>query len=823
VGLDGPFSLDLRRDGPHGLIAGTTGSGKTELLQTMIASLAYANRPDELNFVLVDYKGDSAFKDCVNLPHTVGKVNDLDPHLVERALESLAAELRYREHFLADAAVKDIEDYQLLLTKEPHRPPLPRLLLVIDEFASMIKELPDFVTGLVSIAQRGRSLGIHLLLATQRPSGVVSPEIRANTNLRISLRVTDASDSTDILNASDAARIPKSAPGRGYARLGAGNLLSFQAGRVGGRRPGAVDPQARPPFVARVGWRQLGYQAPQVPQVERREDVADTDLAAIVSAIREAAIAEGIAEQRSPWLPPLEEQLTASTVMARHDATAAVEGEVPALPFGLSDVPALQQRVVATFDLDRDGHLYFVGSSKSGRSQALRTLAGSVARLTDPSQVHLYGIDCGSGALNPMVALPHCGAVVSRTEPERAARLLTRVADEVNARQRRLAAKGYADIREQRGSDADPMPHIVVMIDRWEGFVPTLGEIDPLPDLILKMLREGPSVGVHLIITGDRTLATNSRLSTATENKYAMKLADKTDVSLLGLSAKQLPDHIPPGRCFGPGAVETQVMLLDGETSGQGQAAALEELARQAHQRVPEGAARPFRVDVLPTRISYTEAMGYRPADARTPFLLLGVGGDELTAYSPDLSRSTSFIVAGPGRSGRSTVLAGAVRSLAATGGRVVIVAPRPSPLRDLGDLPGVVAVFADGSTSSAQLAELAEDGPEPLFVVIDDAEGLRECDAKDFYLEVTKGQRPGTFLLIGGNADGVGVGLSGWQVEAKKGRQGLLLSPQGLSDGDLVGTRVPRSILGQPVQPGRGWLHLGDGELTQIATVAEN
>ena len=235
---DGPFGIDLRKDGPHALIAGTTGSGKSELLQTIVASLAIANRPDEMTFVLVDYKGGSAFADCVQLPHTVGMVTDLDPHQVERALASLSAELTRREHTLAAAGAKDIEDYQLLVDKRQARP-LPRLVIVIDEFASMVRDLPDFVTGLVNIAQRGRSLGIHLILATQRPSGVVSADIRANTNLRIALRVTDAAESADVIGAPDAASISKTTPGRAYVRLGHGSLVPFQTGRVGGRRPGA--------------------------------------------------------------------------------------------------------------------------------------------------------------------------------------------------------------------------------------------------------------------------------------------------------------------------------------------------------------------------------------------------------------------------------------------------------------------------------------------------------------------------------------------------------------------------------------------------------
>ncbi|MFD0787482.1 FtsK/SpoIIIE domain-containing protein, partial [Micromonospora azadirachtae] len=262
ISLDGPFALDLKRDGPHALVAGTTGSGKSELLQTLVASLAVANRPDAMTFVLVDYKGGSAFKDCVLLPHTVGMVTDLDTHLVSRALTSLTAELKRREHILAEAGAKDIDDYVDLLRREPSRTPMPRLLIVIDEFASMIRDLPDFVTGLVNIAQRGRSLGIHLVLATQRPGGVVSPEIRANTNLRIALRVTDSSESQDVLNAPDAATISKSTPGRAFVRLAQSSLVPFQAGRVGGFRPGARTSTRTVPWLAPLSWPDLGKSAP---------------------------------------------------------------------------------------------------------------------------------------------------------------------------------------------------------------------------------------------------------------------------------------------------------------------------------------------------------------------------------------------------------------------------------------------------------------------------------------------------------------------------------------------------------------------------------
>ncbi|MFD2355660.1 FtsK/SpoIIIE domain-containing protein [Nonomuraea ferruginea] len=195
--------------------------------------MAAANRPDQLTFVLIDYKGGAAFKECTRLPHTVGMVSDLDGHLTQRALDSLAAELRRRERLLFTSGAKDIEDYA-------GSEPLPRLVLIIDEFAALVAELPDFVTGLVDIARRGRSLGIHLILATQRPAGVVTADIQANTSLRIALRVTEPAESSDVIDLPDAAHISKTTPGRCYVRSGMGAASAVQTARVGGRAPASV-------------------------------------------------------------------------------------------------------------------------------------------------------------------------------------------------------------------------------------------------------------------------------------------------------------------------------------------------------------------------------------------------------------------------------------------------------------------------------------------------------------------------------------------------------------------------------------------------------
>ncbi|MGX1118829.1 S-DNA-T family DNA segregation ATPase FtsK/SpoIIIE [Streptomyces ambofaciens] len=825
---DGPFGIDMRKDGPHGLIAGTTGSGKSELLQTIVAALAVANTPENMTFVLVDYKGGSAFKDCVKLPHTVGMVTDLDAHLVERALESLGAELKRREHILAAADAKDIEDYQDLVRRDPSHAPVPRLLIVIDEFASMVRDLPDFVTGLVNIAQRGRSLGIHLLLATQRPSGVVSPEIRANTNLRIALRVTDGGESSDVIDSPEAGHISKNTPGRAYVRLGHSSLVPFQSGRVGGRRPGAADPAALAPWVGPLGWEDLGRAALTKPKTESREDDEITDLKVLVDAVREANRSMGIPAQHSPWLPALDEKLLLDEIQVPALAGAA-PGKLPPAPYGIEDLPSDQARRPVVVDFASFGHLMIGGAPRSGRSQVLRTIAGSLARTHSTADVHLYGIDCGNGALNALTRLPHCGAVVGRNQTERVVRLVNRLKGELSRRQDLLADAGFADIGEQRASveESERLPHIVVLLDRWEGWVPTLGEVDhgSLTDELQTMMREGASVGIHLVLTGDRTLLVG-RIATLTEDKYGLRLADRSDFASLGIPARKVPEEIPPGRAFrNEAGTETQFALLSEDTTGQGQAAAISAIGEAATARdadVPR-ARRPFRVDSLPSRIAFPEAWEMRDPEASRSKLwaLIGIGGDEIVGFGPDLADGVpSFVIAGPAKSGRSTVLMNVAQSLLAQGTRLVVAAPRQSPVRQLDGAEGVLKVFTGDDIDEDEFEELIDGASpeEPIAVLVDDGEILEDCDAESQMKKiVSRGAERGLALVIAGDEEDVCSGFSGWQVDAKKARRGILLSPQESSSGDLIGLRISRQMVGGQVTPGKGMLHLGDGELRTV------
>lgn len=313
IGARGHVVIDLVAEGPHAIVGGTTGSGKSEALVTWVLAIAAAYRPVDVNFLLIDFKGGASFAPVQGLPHTVGVVTDLDPPAARRAILSLQAELRRREQILADAGVRSILDI-------PRDAVLPRLLIVVDEFAAMTASFPELHDLFADLAARGRSLGIHLILCTQRPAGSIRDAVLANCALRVSLRVNNASDSVAVIGIPDAARIPKHAPGRG---------LLVRGGSV-----------AEP-----VQW-----------AVASEDDPTEI-----------AARFRGCSTQiQRPWLDPLPEML---------DIFSVPTLEQPAMAFGLADIPEQQRQVPAVYDPASDGNLFIIGGHRSGKSTVLATLA----------------------------------------------------------------------------------------------------------------------------------------------------------------------------------------------------------------------------------------------------------------------------------------------------------------------------------------------------------------------------------------------------------------------------------------------------------------
>lgn len=805
AGASGPFVVAMRQDGPHALLGGTTGSGKSELLQTLVASLALTHSPERLNFLLVDYKGGSAFKDCAKLPHTVGLVTDLDGHLVHRALTSLNAELKRRETLLHKAHAKDLLEME---RREPESAP-PSLLLVVDEFATLAKELPEFVDGVVDVAQRGRSLGIHLVLATQRPQGVINDNVRGNTNLRMALRVNDVLDSEDVLGARDAAFIPRSLPGRAFARTGQGELTEFQTAFVGGHSA-----NRRAPVKVTVADLHLGRIIRPAQAQASESDGSPTDLQVMAEAISQASGRLGLRTQPPPWLPALPPVVPLSSLALSGDDGIAV--------IGLVDEPKHQRQSNYAMDLETDGSLLVYGTSGSGKTSLLRTIAASLASSASPEEVHIYALDFATRGLGSLEALPHCGAVIAGDDVERVSRLFNLVGAAIERRKAAFASAGVSALSEYRraGSPGGPLPRIVVLLDSYGGFASTFEKVDfgELIDVFPRLVSDGRPLGVHFVVTADRRGAVGGGLAGVVQRRVVLRMADDDDYATLNLDLRTARETtLPPGRGFVGLTLEMQAALVGSEPEGNKQLSALDQLGRELAERFGPGTVP--KIGLLPMDVPRASL----PASARELEVVIGLGDRTLEAVTVNLEDG-HFLVTGPHRSGRTTALATIASSLRETspGLDLRLYAPRRTVLTSLRVWTSV-AKGADPIEDAATELEAAihnRSGSEPpIVIVIDDGEELVESSSDPLLETIAKrGRDVGVTLVAAIETQAAHRVYGGWLSEVRKERHGLLLTPDVDVDGDLLGVRLPRRT-SAVFPPGRGYLvQRGVAQVVQFA-----
>jgi DNA segregation ATPase FtsK/SpoIIIE, S-DNA-T family len=797
---DGVFSVDFVADGPHALVGGTTGAGKSELLRTLVASLAASVDPDHLTFVLVDFKGGSAFDECAKLPHTVGMVTDLDEHLAERALRCLEAELKYRERTLRDAAAVDLPDYLRKGLSEP----MPRLVVIIDEFATLKAELPEFIDALVGVAQRGRSLGVHMLLATQRPQGAINENIKANTNMRIALRVQEDGDSRDIIDVTDAAAIPRTAPGRAYVRLGPNEVVAIQSALSTGSRDEAslshVDvarfvygPAPRleipPPPVDPA--------AAAVAPVDGVPVPGETDLALLVSTITQAFAATGRPAPRRPWPDPLPGDIDLDALVdAAVDAGLAQvgPGNQGFVPLALADDPEGQSQYPVGW-YRHDGNLIVYGIGGSGTTTTLTSLALSLARTQSPDDLHMYAMDFGAGELAAVAPLPHMGAVILAAERERQTRLMRFLRAELD-RRRDL---GAAAMRQE--------PAIVTFVDGWSSLAAEYNDLagTALWEAFTRVFADGPEVGLYTVVAADRTSAVSHALSSLVRQRLALRLGDKGDYSSFGIRMASVPEMVP-GRAITVG--NHQVVQIARPAGGA------EAAARRVAAAVPAPSRPPVRMDVLATEVRLADLGATASLGARPWTVPVGVS---------ESARATAHLVAyqgehalfvGPARSGKSTALltvAAACRA-ARSDIRVVAVAGPRSPI---GADP-LVDTAIHPSQIGEGLMPLVEPDDGVVLVLVDDAESID--DVGGVLDKLSTSDRADLLFVAAGRNDGVRTGYSHWTRPLRRSKLGLMLRPDVDLDGDIFGTRLPRR---SPVAmvAGRGYLAAsGDVELVQVA-----
>lgn len=800
ISTAGVHHLDLRVHGPHGLVAGTTGAGKSELLQSIIVALAATHSPTRLNFVLIDYKGGAAFKDCVDLPHSVGFFTDLDAHLALRALTSLNAELKKREHVLAEFGAKDLMELEEI---NPDKAPA-NLLIVFDEFAFLKRTVPEFVSGVIDIAQRGRSLGVHLLLATQRPSGVVDENIRANTNLRIALRVADERDSVDVIERPDAVGIPKALPGRAFIKTGPTAIAQVQTAYANARRH--TDDSLSDVTV--MSFDSALRVQPRVATRQARASADSlTDLQRLVATIAHAA--EGLPPQPVPWLDPLPGVVDVS------DLASPQGGSGVAVPIAVADYPTRQSQEPWVCDLARNGHLLVFGASGAGKSTALRTLAGMLAAHLQPSDLHLYVFDFGSRALGALAELPHCAGVFTPEQPELVERTFARLEREIAERRVALGQRGFTTIDEARLAGL-AIPYAVLMIDGFAAFNSAYQLVDhgEMNDRLVKILSEGRSVGVFVVLTADRRNAVPTAVSSLVPQRLVMRMGEIDEYVSLGLSGDLGRIEIAPGRAFLQDATELQLAVMGTDPAGASQSEMIRNIARRSDTK---GA--PARIEGLSSTVPTTML------EERRGLVPFAIEGDSGSTISVDLLTNPILAVFGPERSGRTTTLATIVGNLNSLGipVRKFLAAPRRTELLNLDEWERV-GRGTDGCDEllvelAAEVRERGEGQGDLIVIVVDDGEELAEGASASALGEIIRrGRDCGVVLVAATTANAGHRSFGGWISDIKRARHAMLLIPEVDVDGDLVSVRLPRKSTRRFV-PGRGYfVSRGEVQYAQVA-----
>jgi S-DNA-T family DNA segregation ATPase FtsK/SpoIIIE len=799
-----PFTLDLRSQGPHALVGGTTGSGKSELLQSWILSLASTYSPERVTFLLVDYKGGSAFRECRELPHTVGLVTDLTPHLVHRTLVSLNAELRYREELFATKRAKDLVE----LEKAGDATAPPSLIIVVDEFAALVQEVPEFVDGVVNVGQRGRSLGLHLILATQRPAGVIKENLRANTNLRLALRVADEADSVDVVGSPVAATFDADAPGRAVAKIGPGRVVSFQSAYVGGQTDGLAKPAQIALSELQFG-RGFEWNVPEVDEVV--PDAAPVaDITRMVETIKAANAKAELPAPRRPWLAELATAYDLAFLpSARSDDS---------LVFGVLDDPDRQAQPTAAFLPDRDGNLVVFGTGGSGKSAFLRTIAVAAGFTVRGGPCEVYGLDFGSRGLAMLEQLPHVGAVIDGDDHERIARLLRRLRATIDERADRYAAVRAGSLPDyRRQAEAPSEPRILVLLDGVASFRQAyeVGERSPLFEMLLAIAADGRPVGVHLVVSADRPASVPSALGSSVQRRVVLRLADETEYGLLGLPNDVLTLNSPPGRGLLDGN-EVQVAVLAGTSDVLAQAEAASKLAASMTKAGVESASSVERLaeilsfNDLPTEIDGLPVLGIE-SESLAPIGFTAVG---------------SFLVSGPPGSGRTSALVALHHSLRRWKSEIAPIYIG-NVRSSLPELPGWERIAVTHEEAAALIAELdlhpsARRGSAKPVVFIegvpDFVNGVADIPLQEFVKRVLDA---GGFVVGEGETTAL-AGSYPLQQLVKSYRTGIALQPDQVDGTSLFRTNFPRSSRAE-FPAGRGFfVSKGRAQIVQVPLLGD-
>ncbi|MFE6742656.1 type VII secretion protein EccCa [Streptomyces tubercidicus] len=570
------LELDLKESaqagmGPHGLLIGATGSGKSELVRTLVIGLAATHSSDVLNFVLVDFKGGATFLNMDRLPHTSAVITNLadELHLVDRMRDSLNGEMMRRQELLRESGYSSLYEYEKARLGGAAITPLPALLIVVDEFSELLANKPEFVDLFVSIGRLGRSLGVHLLLASQRLDEGRIHRVEGHLSYRIALRTFSSMESRSVIGVGSAYELPSS-PGNGYLKVDTTNLARFKAAYVSGPCPAPVGtsrPAQLPVGSEEVVVFGMEQQLPAgqaalegaeelLPQAEPQPEPAQDDEESLLDVMVERLEGAG-PPARQVWLPPLDfspglDQLLPGIVPDPQRGMSA--NDYPALgalriPLGLIDRPYEQLRELMVADLSgADGHLALAGAPQTGKSTMLRTLMLSLALTHTPAEAQFYCLDFGGGGLQSTAGLPHVGSIATRMERDRVQRTVEELTQLLEVREQRFTDLGLESMTAYRqgrdsGEIEDPYGDVFLVIDNWSTLKQDFEDLEPR---IIDLAARGLSFGLHVVVSAVRWSEIRPRARDLFGTKFELRLGDKSESEI----GSKLADSVPhrPGR-----------------------------------------------------------------------------------------------------------------------------------------------------------------------------------------------------------------------------------------------------------------------------------
>ena len=526
------LNLHEKAHGPHGLIAGTTGSGKSETIQSYILSLAVNFHPHDVAFLLIDYKGGGMANLFKNLPHLLGTITNLDGAQSMRALASINAEIHRRERLFGEFEVNHINQYQKKFKNGEATEPLPHLFIISDEFAELKVNQPDFIKKLVSIARVGRSLGVHLILATQKPSGVVDDQIWSNSRFKIALKVADRSDSNEMLHTPDAAEITQT--GRAYLQVGNNEVYElFQSAWSGADyQPEKDDMGIEDHTIYLIN--ELGQYEILNEDLSGLEDADEikevpTELDAIVHNIHLLCEEQEIPPVPQPWLPPLKERIALEELEEVQPAIAWAQEKSLSILLGMADIPQAQKQEAVSINLAKDGHVLLYGSPGTGKTTFLQSVGMDLARKFSPKDLTMYLMDFGTNGLAPLSKLPQVADTMLLDQTEKISKFVRIMEKELNRRKKLLADYGVGTLELYRQASGQEEPAIVILLDSYEAFKEEAYEAE-LFKLLVRISREGLSIGVHLLMTAGRQSNLRAQLYSNFKHQLSLPQNEASEV-----------------------------------------------------------------------------------------------------------------------------------------------------------------------------------------------------------------------------------------------------------------------------------------------------